>query len=105
MPRRPKAQPNPKNAPLIAGGEKGGRKRRLKSIRNVRSLVADTLRAVEDAGRETKTIGAVDRARVLFHGSQVLATIIRDSDLEERLKRVELAMEAGSKPTSTSGGG
>lgn len=69
----------------------GGKRRRLRSVGNVRAFVANVLRAVEDQAQAEGGPGLGDPlvARVLIHGAQVLATIIRDTDLEERVARIE----------------
>jgi hypothetical protein len=61
------------------------RRRRLASLRNVRSALADALWALETEQMEP------GRARALIYGYSVLAGIIQGSDLEQRIEWLENA--------------
>lgn len=59
------------------------RRRRLASLGNVKTGLADCIRALED--------GTLDagKARALIYGYSVLAGIIQGTELEERLAKLE----------------
>lgn len=63
---------------------------RLHTIANVRTFVARVLRRV-DAG--TKPGAPLDptRARVLLYGASILAQLVTDGELEERIAALERA--------------
>lgn len=71
------------------------RRRRLASLGNVRTGLADCIRALED--------GTMDagRARALIYGYSVLAGIIQGTELEARLVKLEAA--AGHEGSSRVG--
>lgn len=74
--------------------------RRLRSLENVRVLLANTLRKLEQSGN----LGEPDRAKVVIQGAHILANIMRDSQVEERLAKIEKALDAMvSQPISTVG--
>lgn len=62
------------------------RRRRLASVQNARTLLADTLRALEDGEMEPK------RANAIFYGCSVFAGIFAAADVEARLGRIEAAI-------------
>ncbi len=64
------------------------RGRRLYSLQNIRTLLADVLRQVE-ADAPEKPSDRVARARVLIYGAQVMGELIRATDIEERLAALE----------------
>ena len=72
------------------------RRRRLASLGNVRTGLADCIRALEDGTMEA------GKARALIYGYSVLAGIIQGTELEERLAKLEAAakhegsMQAGA---------
>jgi hypothetical protein len=59
------------------------RRRRLASLGNVRTGLADCLRALEDGTMEA------GKARALIYGYSVLAGIIQGTELEDRLAKLE----------------
>jgi len=61
------------------------RRRRLASLGNVRTGLADCIRALEDGTMEA------GKARALIYGYSVLAGIIQGTELEERLSKLEAA--------------
>jgi hypothetical protein len=61
------------------------RRRRLANLGNVKTGLADCIRALEDG-----TIEA-GKARALIYGYSVLAGIIQGTELEERLSKLEAA--------------
>lgn len=61
------------------------RRRRLASLGNVRTGLADCIRALEDGTMEA------GKARALIYGYSVLAGIIQGTELEERLAKLEAA--------------
>lgn len=61
------------------------RRRRLASLGNVRTGLADCIRALEDGTMEA------GRARALIYGYSVLAGIIQGTELEARLAKLEAA--------------
>jgi hypothetical protein len=61
------------------------RRRRLASLGNVRTGLADCIRALEDGTMEAS------KARALIYGYSVLAGIIQGTELEERLAKLEAA--------------
>jgi hypothetical protein len=65
------------------------KRRRLKSVANVRIFVADVLRQLEAEALE------IDRARVMLYGAQILSSIIKDSEFEQRIVALE---EAAHEP-------
>lgn len=69
------------------------RRRRLASLGNVRTGLADCIRALEDGTMEA------GKARALIYGYSVLAGIIQGTELEERLAKLEAAAKhEGSMP-------
>jgi hypothetical protein len=61
------------------------RRRRLASLGNVKTGLADCLRALEDGTMDPS------KARALIYGYSVLAGIIQGTELEERLSKLEAA--------------
>ncbi|QDE91902.1 hypothetical protein BHS06_24555 [Myxococcus xanthus] len=68
------------------------RRRRLVNLRNVRTGLADCLRALEDGTMEA------NKARALIYGYSVLAGIIQGTELEVRLAKLEAAARHGGAP-------
>ncbi len=64
----------------------GGAQRRLRTLKNVRVMVADTLRGVENGwdGADPAV------ARVIFEGARTLSALIEASDTESKLRKLEL---------------
>lgn len=62
--------------------------RRFKTLEDTRKALAAYLRAIE-AGTLDK-----DTGRTLIYGCNVMASIIRDGDIEKRLEALEAAKEA-----------
>lgn len=61
------------------------RRRRLANLGNVKTGLADCIRALEDGTMEA------GKARALIYGYSVLAGIIQGTELEERLAKLEAA--------------
>jgi hypothetical protein len=61
------------------------RRRRLANLGNVKTGLADCIRALEDGSMEA------GKARALIYGYSVLAGIIQGTELEERLTKLEAA--------------
>ena len=69
-------------------------RRRLASLRNVRTALADALCSLEADRIEPA------KARVLIYGYSVLAGIIQGTDLERRIEVLETALEDGDDATA-----
>ncbi len=69
---------------------RGGKKRRLRTIVNVRSFVAHVLRELEADRMDA------DKARALLFGAKILADLIKDGDLEERIAALEASGVQGA---------
>jgi hypothetical protein len=65
---------------------RGGRRRRLRTLENVRVFVAQTLRELEDHAEP----GDPTVAKVKLYGAQILAGLIEKSDLERRVVALEV---------------
>ncbi len=81
----------------------GGTATRLRTVRNVRAMVARTIRRVEsdwigDAEDKRPRDPAV--AKVLFEGAKVLAALIQASDSEDKLRALERAAGTRTLPAS-----
>lgn len=63
------------------------RRRRLANLGNVKTGLADCIRALEDGTMEA------GKARALIYGYSVLAGIIQGTELEERLTRLEASVK------------
>lgn len=63
------------------------RRRRLANLGNVKTGLADCIRALEDGTMEA------GKARALIYGYSVLAGIIQGTELEERLAKLEAAVK------------
>jgi hypothetical protein len=72
------------------------RGRRLKSIENLRSFVADVLRRVEAGVPPGAPLDAA-RARVMLYGASILVSAITGSELEERIARIEAAQTTAAE--------
>lgn len=59
------------------------RRRRLVTMYNVKTALADTLRALENDTMEPM------KARTLIYGYSVMAGLIQEHDMEERVKALE----------------
>ncbi|ATB44839.1 hypothetical protein [Corallococcus macrosporus] len=68
------------------------RRRRLVNLGNVRTGLADCLRALEDGTMEAS------KARALIYGYSVLAGVIQGTELEERLAKLEAAARNEGSP-------
>ncbi len=68
------------------------RRRRLVNLGNVRTGLADCLRALEDGTIEAS------KARALIYGYSVLAGIIQGTELEERLAKLEATARHEGSP-------
>lgn len=68
------------------------RRRRLANLGNVKTGLADCLRALEDGTMEA------GKARALIYGYSVLAGIIQGTELEERLAKLEAAARHEGSP-------
>lgn len=74
---------NPKEFEDESPQARGGKKRRLRSIINVRSFVAHVLRELEGDRMDA------DKARALLYGAKILAELIQGSSVEERIAALE----------------
>ncbi|WNG28417.1 hypothetical protein F0U62_33740 [Cystobacter fuscus] len=70
------------------------RRRRLASLGNVKTGLADCIRALEDGSMDA------GKARALIYGYSVLAGIIQGTELEERLAKLEAAASPERHPRS-----
>jgi len=61
--------------------------RRFKTLEDTRKALAAYLRAIEKGSMPP------DIGRVLIYGVNIMATIIRDSDLEARLEALEVQQQ------------
>ena len=68
------------------------RRRRLASLGNVKTGLADCIRALEDGTMEA------GKARALIYGYSVLAGIIQGTELEARLAKLEAAAKNEGAP-------
>src|SRR5438132_11946957 len=59
------------------------RRRRLKTMGNLRAMVAQTLRDLETGKMEP------EKARAVCYGAQILGKLIEGEDLEKRLRELE----------------
>lgn len=64
--------------------------RRFKTLEDTRKALAAYLRAIEQGSMDK------DTGRTLIYGCNVMASLIRDSDIEARLNRLE-ALESGGQ--------
>ncbi len=75
----------------------GGKALRLASISGCRQLLGKVLRGVyDDFEQATEPQDRIAAARALIHGTQVLAGLIVESVLEERLAALEAKSKAGT---------
>ncbi len=88
------AQPKQLQPLTRASNSKGGAQRRLRSVKNARSLVADALRGIESGWNGTDPVVG----KVLIDGAKVLAALIEASDTETRLKLLERAAGTRTLP-------
>lgn len=68
---------------------RGGRRRRLRTIANVRAFVSHVLREIEADRIEA------DRGRAILFGAKILADLIVKTDLEARMARLEASGAQG----------
>lgn len=83
-----RAPPSPFGAAQEREMTEKATRRRLKTVGNLRAMVAQALRDLEN--------GAIDaeKARAICYGAQILGKLIESEDIEKRLQ--ELERERGS---------
>jgi len=79
--------------------KKAGKNRRLKSMENIRALLADTIRALED----TSSLSDPETAKLVINGARVLGELVRGAKIEDRLDKVEQLLANATAPQVDSG--
>src|SRR5713226_381227 len=76
-----------------------GKQRRLKSMENIRALLADTIRALE----ATSALSDPETAKLVINGARVLGELVRGAKIEDRLDKVEQMLANATAPQIDSG--
>src|SRR5260370_4751567 len=76
-----------------------GKTRRLKSMENIRALLADTIRALE----ESSPLSEPETAKLVINGARGLGELVRGAKIEDRLDKLEQLLANAAAPQTDSG--